>query len=308
MPTARAKQVDYNTTPYYHCFVRCVRKGYLFGRNEKNEDVSHRKEWIVARLKQLSENFAIQICAYAVMTNHYHVVLHVNVEQAKSWTDDEVVARWRSITGGKIEPKYEQIQQWRDNLSNLSWFMRFMNEYIARKANQEDDVKGRFWEGRFKSQALIKEGALLACMAYVDLNPIRANMSTTLENSEHTSIQERLANYQTESLMSFAPSPSEKKNNQSYLPFTLEEYVNLVNWTGCQIRDDKPGYLSSSVPSLVKKVGLNPSQWVKNATNSRRKAPSIIGSLSNLQQWANKIGLKWIKGQSLAKLNYINVN
>ena len=304
MPTARAKQVDYAATPYYHCFVRCVRKGYLFGKNDANKDVSHRREWVVERLKHLSQSFAIQICAYAVMSNHYHVLVHVNIEQAKSWSDEEVIARWRQITGGKREAKSEQIKQWRDNLSNLSWFMRFMNEYIARKANQGDEVKGRFWEGRFKSQALLQEGALLACMAYVDLNPIRANMATTLQESDNTSIQERLRHYEAESLMAFKPTQSEKDCNKTYLPFTLEEYKSLVDWTGRQIRENKPGYIPSSVPSLVKDVGLNPAQWLKQATRRRGNGPSIVGPLTSIQQWATKIGLKWIKGQSIARQFY----
>lgn len=69
-----------------------------------------------------------------------------------------------------------------------------VNEYVARMANEEDKCTGHFWESRFKSQALLDERALLTCMAYVDLNPIRAAMAKDLKGSEFTSIQERIEN------------------------------------------------------------------------------------------------------------------
>ena len=70
--------------------------------------------------------------------------------------------------------------------------MKCLNEPIAKQANKEDGCTGHFWEARYKSQALLTEEALLSCMAYVDLNPVRAKMADTPEDSDHTSIQERI--------------------------------------------------------------------------------------------------------------------
>ncbi len=86
-----------------------------------------------------------------------------------------------------------RVEQLRLRLSNPSWLMRFLTESLARVANREDRTTGRFWEGRFKMQRLLDEWAVAACLVYVDLNPIRAGITTQLSESQHTSIFERLA-------------------------------------------------------------------------------------------------------------------
>ena len=209
MTRARKELIAVEDTPYYHCISRCVRRAYLCGEDDHcQKNFDHRKLWLVERFKFLSSVFAIDICAYAVMSNHYHLVLFINQEQAESWSDQEVFEKWgvlfpassqqikdllENTPGQAAQKLYQQkIEQWRENLSDISWFMRSLNEYVARKANQEDQCTGRFWEGRFKSQALLDEKALLSCMAYVDFNPIRAKMAATPETSDFTSIQERL--------------------------------------------------------------------------------------------------------------------
>ena len=210
MTTARRSLIDPASTPYYHCMARCVRRAFLCGKDSfSGKNYEHRRQWVEDRLGQLVEIFALEVCAYAVMSNHYHVVLFINREQADSWSMKEILVRWTSLfsgpslvqrflsgeTLGKAEllKVGEFAQKYRNRLLDISWFMRCLNEYLAREANKEDQCKGRFWEGRYKSQALLDEAALLTCMAYVDLNPIRARMAKTPETSDHTSIQHGLS-------------------------------------------------------------------------------------------------------------------
>ena len=128
----------------------------------------------------------------------------------------------------------EIIEEWRSRLCDISWFMRILNEHIAREANKEDNVTGRFWEGRFKSQALLDEQALVTCMAYVDLNPVRAGIVDTPESSDFTSIQERIQTSCRKSSCDLLPFANKAKDCEQYkaIPFELNEYIALVDWSG----------------------------------------------------------------------------
>ncbi|MET0054806.1 MAG: hypothetical protein ABW108_08340, partial [Candidatus Thiodiazotropha sp. 6PLUC10] len=161
---------------------------------------------------------------------------------------------------------------------DISWFMRCLNEHLAKKANEEDKCKGRFFEGRFKSQALLDEGALLTCMSYVDLNPIRASMAETPEDSEFTSIQERLKVYiqkkrsdcskQSTKLFPFVKSKGNEALNG--IDFDEEEYYRLVDWTGRAIRDDKKGSVPEELVPILERLELNPNSWVKSIKHYSR--------------------------------------
>lgn len=314
MPSPRANQINLEATSYYHCYVRCVRKGYLFGTGENGRNYDHRKGWISERIDHLLKAFAIEVCAFAIMNNHYHIVLHVNKDQALSWSDAEVNQRWEWALNRKAplpQASVEEITRRRNNLFSISWFMRFLNEYIARLANKEDDVKGRFWESRFQSQALLDEGALLACMAYVDLNPIRAKIADTLQDSEHTSIQKRLEAYENnqatpDTLMPFHEESSEENSIKVTLPFSQKDYFTLIDWSGRQFREGKPGYIASDVPSIVQNVGLNPVHWITTIEKSGTQDHSIFGALSHMKAWANNIRKKWLKGQIITQLKYLS--
>jgi len=269
MPRARNTIISLNDTPYYHCVARCVRRAFLCGVDHySGNDYEHRRQWLENKLHSTADAFAIKLCAYAVMSNHYHVVLHVRPDIAREWSDREVVQRWHSLFSGNlvsqrflesqplstIQAKLldKDIAVWRARLCDISWYMRIVNEAIARKANHEDNCTGRFWEGRFKSQALLDERALLACMAYVDLNPVRASMATSPETSDHTCVKQRIDSLkhnraERQTIESFVGSQAETIG----IPFRLIDYLELVDWTGRILRDDKRGQIDDTLPPIL---------------------------------------------------------
>jgi len=157
--------------------------------------------------------------------------------------------------------------------------MRILNEDIARKANREDNCTGRFWEGRFKSQALLDEAAVAACMAYVDLNPIRADLAKTPETSIYTSIQQRikaaLSGKQPPTLQPFVGNP--RKDMPTGLPFDLKEYIELVELTGRCIREDKRGYIDNNQPSILKRLNISAENWLILTTQFSRNFHGAVG-------------------------------
>jgi REP element-mobilizing transposase RayT len=297
MATARKKQISLIDTPYYHCVSRCVRRAFLCGEDKvTGVSFEHRRGWVEDKLLALSEIFAIDICAYAVMSNHTHLVLFVDVDQAKFWSVREVIERWHQLFKGTLvtqqylsgEPLIEPLQKileetaevYRQRLMNISWFMRILNEYIAKKANAEDNCTGRFWEGRFKSQALLDEAALVACMAYVDLNPIRAKMAKTPEDSQHTSIQQRIkaanSGKQPQTLAPFVGNS--RQNIPKGLPFDLKDYVQLVELTGRCIREDKCGYIENDQQSILNRLNISAENWLFLTTQFRRLFHGAVGN------------------------------
>ena len=280
MPKPRYTQVSLEATPYYHCISRCVRRAFLCGSDSNTgQNYEHRRQWIENKLLELADIFSLDVCAYAIMSNHYHLVLHIDKEKADDWNQKVVIERWHSLFSGSFlsqrflrgeslsitESKLldQSVNIWRERLMNISWFMRVLNESIARDANAEDKCSGRFWEGRFKTQALLDEAALAACMAYVDLNPVRAKMANTPEASDHTSIKQRTAKaqqvaqanhprQQAENLMPFVGYPRE--NMPKGLPFRLTDYIELVDWTGRILREDKRGAISEQTPPVFHQI------------------------------------------------------
>jgi len=310
MPVPTYRQVSIETTPYYHCVSRCVRRAFLCGIDRHTGyNFEHRRQWIVDRIKVVCSLFAVDLCAYAIMNNHYHIVVKINTAQAVAWTDEEVARRWMQLfSGPQFMRRYlegnhltalelnwvaDQLATWRKRLADLSWLMRCINEPIARMANHEDHCTGSFWEGRFRSQALLDERALLACMAYVDLNPIRAAMATTPEQSDYTSIQERIEHPDGSGLAAMS------KQAEGALPFDLKEYLDLLDWGGREVRFHKRGYIPLSAPPILERMNMNALPVVNYLSKADLQTTGALGPVSQLRAFATSVGRTFIKGHLL---------
>lgn len=250
MTYPRHKIINLQQTQYYHCVSRCVRRSFLCGKDHfTGRNYEHRRFWVEQRLLLLAEVFAIDVYAYAVMHNHTHLVLYVNKTEHQNLDDRDILKRWSRVrridlvcakylhptlrakmTENELVYVGNKVKTIKERLCSISWFMSLLNQYIARKANKEDECTGRFWEGRFKSQALLDEKAILACMVYVDLNPIRAGMSQSLKQSKHTSISCRLKHVEVIQRAKLLPVNQEtKKVEKSFLHIlSLKEYVDQL--------------------------------------------------------------------------------
>jgi REP element-mobilizing transposase RayT len=320
MTYARKTLVSLQDTPYYHVVARCVRRAWLWGFDRyAGKDYTHRKAWVLQRLTQLSSVFAIDLCAYAIMANHYHLVVHVDLARAREWTQQEVIERWSQVfarpelierwekgESGEDEGQLAErlIERWRARLADVSWYMRCLNEHLARRANAEDDCTGRFWEGRFKSQALLDESGLLTAMVYVDLNPVRAGIAATAADSEFTSIYERIKAMQagrahrTEPCAAppLLPFRSRSLSSRGQLPVGLHSYLELVDWTTRAHRQGKRNEIEEPLPALMMRLNVDAHAWRLAMRPNGNVFGRALGSLGRLQLHARTLGQSWVRG------------
>lgn len=279
-------------------------------------DYEYRRELVEERLLMLAEVYSVSIYAYAVMSNHLHVVLKIDATAAAGWADEEVASRWCRAFPGSGDPEAQKtrianiaaapelVAKYRDRLRNLSWFMKSLVEPIARQANKEDGCTGRFWEGRFRTQALVDERALLAAMVYTDLNPIRAEIAKDLPGSKHTSAQRRVARVEGESTLAEQALGAVAGIKQEGMSLSQQDYLALADYTGRHWHQGKPGRISDEVRPIMMALKIDPEQWDKQVRGFGEARISALGALDRLVLFAAQTGRHWLVGYQLAREVY----
>ena len=240
----------------------------------------------------------------------------------------ESVLESSDLRGRRIAGDASEVAKLRQRLSSISWFMKSLNEHISRQANAEDDCKGHFWEGRFRSQALLDASAVVACMAYVDLNPVRARIAETPEMSDFTSVQDRAlarrARRELDGAQSDEPPRSATKRQLELIAdakresgrdawlsplrddagpgrgfcasLTADEYLRLVDWTGRQLRADKRGRIPLELLPVVERLDMGAEQWLETVDRYGSLFWRMVGKVESMLEAAKRTGCRWLKG------------
>ena len=290
MTYARSSLVDAENPGFYHLVSRCVRRAWLCGFDKTtSRSFEHRREWIEKRIMFLSQIFAVEVFSYSVMSNHYHIVIRLDPKAPQDWSDETVASRWIALRPSKEAIQTQnriksllldeaRLSECRIRLGSLSWYMRYINERMARLANREDGCTGRFWEGRFGSIALLDEPAVMSGMVYVDLNPVRAGINI------FTSVRKRVS----------------AGGRQS----TLKAVASGLTQNGCEIAIGEPQYLKL-VQATARYVHPDSTQelecpetngWLSAVGAHARKDRRAFGSLAKLYDLAHRLGQQWVRG------------
>ena len=336
-----------------HVLNRTVRRCFLMGDDPlTGKNFDHRKVWMEEELQHLAAHFGIDLLCYAILSNHFHLVLRSRPDVVADWEDTEVARRWlmlcpkRKTADNRPEEPSEseldtirhdpaRLQEIRLRLSDISWWMRLLSQKIGRMANREDGETGKFWQARYRAVRLLDEAAILACAAYVDLNPIRAAMAETIETSDYTSAQQRalelreslevttsedkaasndghrsgeVENGDTPQAMSSATPPSRqaskpiakslcplmldeaigelgacvhqggtRASDKGFLPMSVADYLELLDWTARQMRSDKPGSTPACAKPIFERLGIDAGAWCELTKDFGRLFSTVAG-------------------------------
>ena len=333
MTIARRQLIDVSVTRWYHCMSRCVRGASLL-RSESSD----RKAWLEDRIEELAQIFALGVGGFSVMDNHLHLLLRLDPDVAASWSDEDVVRRWGRLCPPRdksrkplpVSDEWVQAQlrnsSWvarsRERLQSIGWFMKFLKEPLSRQANREDGCRGAFFQGRYKSVAILDDDALLTVGVYIDLNPVAARIAELPEASEYTSVKQRVdhikAEDRTEQLEaakagsvagSLAAGGLEEKlwlcpiedrrrlgssREGMFEGLSIGSYLLLVDYTGRLFREGK-ARISAKLAGILDRIGSGAESWqhrMEKLRNGRWFGHFFAASGEKLREVASHLNVR----------------
>lgn len=301
MTTPRKVLIDSEVPLFYHLVSRCVRRSALCGYDHvTRRNYKHRKQWLIDRLMFLGRFFSVEVHAYTIMSNHFHLVVYYDPLACQRWSDEEVADRWLAICpprkqGGEVDAlalevvklallqDESRLRHVRKELGSVSTFMKFLKQPIARRANVEDECTGHFFEQRFYSGALLDDESILAAMAYVDINPIQAKIEKTVEACKDSSVAVRLkaaANSAEalDALLAPLVSGLADDGDGRVINVSLREYVHLL------------GVISKAPPKNPSHPDPN-DRWRRHVASLKHRQRAY-GSHTQLKNWTASRGLQ----------------
>ena len=331
-----------------HVMNRTVRRCFLLGDDPlTGRNYDHRKEWLEIQLKRQAGLFGIDLLCQSIMSNHFHLVLRSRPDVFAVWDDSEVARRWMTLCPVRRKPNGEpetptevelnsirrdkqKLTEIRSRLSDISWWMRLLCQHIGQRANREDEEVGKFWQARYQAVRLLDEASLLACAAYVDLNPIRAALAETLEQSDFTSVQKRIDSLKARAKSPcrsapdraarpdgyLAPLEIDERNDavgpcchqqgrrcsdKGFLPMPAARYIQLLDWTARQWSGTRRGRTPPGLAPVFERLGISGKVWCQLVRQFGRLFYAVAGKPHEIDARRSRDGRRRYKAKRAAR-------
>jgi hypothetical protein len=261
----------------YHCVSRCVRRAFLCGKDAlTGRSFEHRRGWIRRRLETLAGIFGIDVLGFAAMHNHLHVLLRNRPDIVATWSDEEIGRRWWRLTSA-----FDRItaRQARRELLETSRAKRPVAAHATEAVERGD------------ASAADRRVTADAWLCPIETES-QAESSAVATTAGKTITQRGKAQQVT-----VVPR---RASERRFLPMTLDAYLQLLDWTGRQLRAGKRGVIPSDLAPILSRLAVNAESWVATVQHFGRWFHRTVGQPAHLADAAAARGKRWFQGTRYA--------
>ncbi len=254
---------------YYHVMSRTVGQEFLLRNNEKDK--------FVEILEDLSNLFFVKVIGFSVMSNHFHLL--IKMESVQHFDNEIITNRMRDYYNREFILSNAEIYKLKEKLGDISEYMKLLKQKFALWYNKQNNRKGHFWSDRFKSVLIENGESLLNCLAYIDLNSVRADITTYPEDYKWSSISYRIKNYDQIFFLSMDGISDISKAN------SIKGYLDYLYFTG-DIQNFSPN--SRMIKEKIDSYLIQPGIFRSKANIFSNSI--VLGSYSFVQDSYEKFG------------------